>query len=93
MYNVLFICTRNSARSIFGEVLLNQPSISQGQFHGYSAGSSPAGKVHPLALEALEHNNLPTEGLCCKSWDEFGLPDAPQIARTGAKAQRKPAFD
>ena len=79
MYNVLFICTGNSARSIFGEVLLNLPSVSEGRFRAYSAGSSPRGEVHPLALEALEHNHLPTSGLRSKSWEEFSGPDAPRM--------------
>src|SRR5262245_48648624 len=79
MYNVLFICTGNSARSIFGEVLLNQPSISKGRLKAYSAGSQPAGRVHPLAIETLEHSQLPTDGLRSKSWDEFAAADAPHM--------------
>jgi arsenate reductase len=79
VYNVLFVCTSNSARSIFGEVLLNQPSISQGRFHAYSAGSAPVGHVDPLAIEALEQNHLPTAGLHSKSWNEFAAPNAPHM--------------
>ena len=79
MYNVLFLCTGNSARSIFGEVLLNLPSVSQGRFRAYSAGSLPRGQVNPLTLEALEQSHLPTTGLRSKSWDEFSGPDAPHM--------------
>ena len=79
MYNVLFLCTGNSARSILGEVLLNQPSVSHGRFRAYSAGSSPRGQVNPLTLEVLEQNHLPTQGLRSKSWDEFSGPDAPRM--------------
>ena len=77
IYNVLFLCTGNSARSILAESLLNH--WSQGKFHGFSAGSFPKGQVHPLALELLERMNLPAEGLRSKSWDEFAAPGAPPI--------------
>lgn len=76
-FNVLFLCTGNSARSIMGEALLN--SKSHGRFRGYSAGSTPAGAVHPLVLELLARNRLPTEGLRSKSWDEFAAPGAPRM--------------
>ena len=76
-YNVLFLCTGNSARSIMGEALVNH--WSKGRFRGFSAGSHPKGQVHPLALETLERSHLPTEGLRSKSWSEFAGPDAPQL--------------
>ena len=76
-YNVLFLCTGNSARSVFGECLINR--WSAGRFIGYSAGSDPRGKVHPLAIHELEMNGYLTAGLRSKSWDEFASPDAPQM--------------
>jgi arsenate reductase len=76
-YNVLFLCTGNSARSIMGEVLLNH--WGHGRFRGFSAGSQPRGEVHPLTLEALRRSHLPTEGLRSKSWNEFATPDAPKL--------------
>ena len=76
-YNVLFLCTGNSARSILAEALINH--WGRGRFVGYSAGSSPKGKVHPIALELLEHLNMPTEGMRSKSWNEFEEPGAPKL--------------
>jgi arsenate reductase len=74
-YNVLFLCTGNSARSILAEVLLDH--WGKGQFKGYSAGSFPKGTVNPFALELLERLGLPARGLSSKSWDEFGKAGAP----------------
>jgi len=76
-YNVLFLCTGNSARSILAEALLN--FWGNGRFRGYSAGSQPKGQVHPLSLATLERSHLPTEGLRSKSWTEFSGPDAPSM--------------
>ena len=77
IYNVLFVCTGNSARSILAESLLN--GMAAHRFTAWSAGSQPKGEVHPLALQVLEHLNLPHEGLRSKSWNEFAGPDAPQL--------------
>ena len=76
-FNVLILCTGNSARSILGEALVNH--WGHGKFVGYSAGSNPKGKVHPIALELLRHLKLPTDGLRSKSWDEFAAPGAPKL--------------
>jgi arsenate reductase len=73
-YNVLFLCTGNSARSILAEVLVNH--WGRGRFRGFSAGSFPKGTVHPMALKLLQHLNMPTNGLRSKSWDEFAAPGA-----------------
>ena len=77
MYNVLFLCTGNSARSIIGEALLNH--WGKGRFTAFSAGSHPKGEVHPLAIEVLQRYRLPTDGLRSKSWDEFAAPGAPPL--------------
>jgi arsenate reductase len=77
IYNVLFLCTGNSARSILAESLLN--ALGHGKFRGFSAGSFPKGQVHPMAIELLQRINLSTENLRSKSWDEFAAPDAPSI--------------
>jgi arsenate reductase (thioredoxin) len=77
IYNVLFLCTGNSARSILAESLLNQ--LGEGKFRAFSAGSFPKGQVHPLALDLLKRMNLPAEGFRSKSWDEFAAPGAPVL--------------
>lgn len=77
IYNVLFICTGNSARSIIAESAMN--AIGRGRFQAYSAGSFPKGEVNPYAIEVLRNVNYPTEGLRSKSWDEFSQPSAPAL--------------
>lgn len=77
VFNVLFLCTGNSARSILAESLLNQ--LGKGHFRAFSAGSRPVGRVNPFALELLEKNHFPTGELRSKSWDEFAQPDAPPL--------------
>jgi len=76
-YNVLFLCTENSARSIMAEAILNRKG--KPTFTAYSAGSQPTGKVRPEALKQLELAKLPSEGARSKSWEEFAKPDAPQL--------------
>jgi protein-tyrosine-phosphatase len=74
---VLFLCTGNSARSIFGEAILAREGL--GKFKAYSAGSQPRGEVHPYTLELLRHLNHPTKGIRSKSWDEFAKSGAPEL--------------
>lgn len=76
-YNVLFICTGNSARSIMAEAILNKQGA--GRFRAYSAGSHPAGEVNPHAIGLLERNRFKTAGLRSKNWEEFAAPDAPRM--------------
>lgn len=76
-YNVLFLCTGNSARSIMGEAIMNYKG--RPNFTAYSAGSHPSGTVRPEAIRELESAHLPTNGLRSKSWDEFAKPDAPKL--------------
>jgi protein-tyrosine-phosphatase len=77
VYNVLFLCTHNSARSILAEALLG--TIGEGRFRGYSAGSFPKGRVDPLTLETLRGFGHPVEGFRSKSWDEFAKPGTPEM--------------
>lgn len=77
VFNVLFLCTGNSARSIMAEAILNLHGL--GRFHAYSAGSRPAGRVSPEALQLLTANRFPTQGLRSKHWSEFSTPPAPSM--------------
>ena len=76
-YNVLFLCTGNTARSIMAEALLNH--LGSGRFRAFSAGSFPKGQVHPLSLKQLAAAGIHAEGLRSKSWDEFSAPGAPEL--------------
>jgi len=77
VYNVLFLCTGNSARSILAESILSRDGA--GRFRAFSAGSRPKGEVHPLALKVLAAYDYPHEGFRSKSWEEFAQPDAPRM--------------
>jgi arsenate reductase len=77
IYNVLFLCTGNSARSILAEAILNKDGA--GRFRAFSAGSQPKGQVHPAALRLLDELGFPTDGYRSKNWDEFAVPGAPPL--------------
>lgn len=78
IFNVLFLCTGNSARSIMGEAILNREGI--GKFKGFSAGSRPKGKIHPYTIDLLEKLNHPTKNLRSKDWDEFAKEGEPELS-------------
>ncbi len=77
IYNVLFLCTGNSARSIIAESILNR--VGEGRFRAFSAGSHPKGRVHPLAIDLLKSRGMPTDRLRSKNWDEFAAAGAPEM--------------
>ena len=77
VYNVLFLCTHNSARSVIAECIVNR--LGTGKFRGFSAGSAPRGSIHPYALDLLRNQNYEVGSLRSKSWDEFAAPGAPQM--------------
>lgn len=77
VYNVLFVCTHNSARSIMAEGILN--SLGRGRFQAFSAGSHPSTSVNPFALKTLSELHIPTDGFRSKDWDEFARPGAPEL--------------
>jgi arsenate reductase (thioredoxin) len=77
LYNVLFLCTHNSARSVIAECVMNR--LGAGKFKAYSAGSQPSGRIHPFALELLQRLNYDTHELRSKSWEEFAQPSAPRL--------------
>ena len=79
IYNVLFLCTHNSARSLMAEAIMNNPKVNRGLFRGYSAGSHPSGRPNPFALDQIQRAGLPVDGIRSKDWNEFTLAGAPQL--------------
>jgi len=79
VFNVLFVCTGNSARSILAESAMNHPAIGGGKFRAFSAGSHPKSEPHPMAIAELQRHKLATTGLRSKSWNEFAKPGAPPL--------------
>jgi protein-tyrosine-phosphatase len=79
IYNVLFLCTHNSARSLMAEAILNHLAVSRGRFKGFSAGSHPSGRANPFALQQIQSVGLPVDALRSKDWDEFTLSGAPKM--------------
>lgn len=79
VYNALFLCTHNSARSLLAEAILNNPAVSRGRFKAFSAGSQPSGKPNPFAIELIRNVGSPVDGLRSKNWDAFAQADAPGI--------------
>jgi len=79
LFNVLFVCTGNSARSILAESAMNHPAIGGGKFRAFSAGSHPKSEPHPMAIAELQRHKLATTGLRSKSWNEFAKPGAPPL--------------
>lgn len=77
LYNVLFLCTHNSARSVIAEAILNR--LGRGKFRAFSAGSAPSGQVHPIALDVLRKSNYVVDDVRSKSWDEFAGDGAPEL--------------
>lgn len=77
IYNVLFLCTHNSARSVLAECIINR--LGQGKFRGFSAGSSPREEINPYTIDLLRFQNYDVSGLRSKSWDEFAAPESPQM--------------
>ena len=77
LFNVLFLCTGNSARSVMGECILNR--LGRGRFRAFSAGSHPKGEINPHTIETLKKLNYVTDDLRSKSWDEFAVPGAPEV--------------
>ena len=78
-YNVLFLCTHNSARSLMAGAIMNNLAINRGLFKGYSAGSHPSGRPNPFALDQIQRAGLPVEGIRSKDWNEFTLAGAPPL--------------